>query len=258
MTRRVPLLAMLLVLVSLLSAPSFADPADGILLRGSRTAYVDLYIYENTTIDAASLRITGGRSFAGFFLAPAPANRDTVGALVMPRVGATGDSAASMVKLGQSWDVQAGKYRAFLIADGPAEVFVPIAGQGLRGWVANRAAPLSVRPLDFDVPAGASQHHQQKNMTLRARSLVVTAGRATSTSVTAVDHLQACVSASGECASTLAVNVRLPAATAWTYGVALVPPGTYAGVLDLARVGGLDAGSHVDAALLVLTLGIQS
>jgi hypothetical protein len=256
--RRVPLLAMLAVLLSVFVAPASAAPSEGILLRGSRTAYVDLYVYENTTIDTASLRVTGGRSYAGFFLAPAPANRDTVGALVMPRVGASGSSAASMMRLGDSWDVQAGKYRAYLIADGPAEVFIPIAGQGLRGWVPTRSASFSVRGADFSVPAGGVSGHHRRNLTLRARSLVVAAGRATSTSVTAVDHLNACVSASGECSTTVALTARLPAATAWTYGVELVQPGTYAGVLDLTRIGGPDAGSHVDGAVMVLTLGIQS
>lgn len=256
--RRVPLLAMLAVLVSMLVSPSAAAPAEGILLRGAQTAYVDLYVYENTTLDTSSLRITGGRSYVGFFLAPAPANRDTVGALVMPRVGAVGGSNAAMMRLGDSWDVQAGKYRAFLITDGPAEVFIPITGQAFRGWTVSRAAPFSVRDANFDVPAGPGNHHERTNMTLRKRSLVVAAGRATSTSVTAVDHLQACVSASGECSTTFAVTARLPAATAWTYGVELVQPGTYAGVLDLARVGGPDAGSHVDGAVMVLTLGIQT
>lgn len=131
--RRVPLLAMLAVLVSLLVAPvSAATPAEGIFLRGSRTAYVDLYVYVNRTIAVDDVVMKTKGTYVGFYLSPAPADRDTVGALVMPRVGATGPGA--VMQLGQSWDVQAGRYRMFLLTDGAAEVFIPIEGQGYRGW----------------------------------------------------------------------------------------------------------------------------
>jgi hypothetical protein len=255
--RRVPLLAMLLVLVSLV-VPAFATPDDGILLHGSRTAYVDLYVYVNTTITAADVRMSTKGSYVGFYMSPAPANRDTVGALVMPRVGATGATSADVMKLGQSWDVQAGKYRVFLLTDGPADVFIPIAGQGYRGWVPRGRAPFSVRPANFDVAAGSIGDTQRVPVAARARSLVVAAAVASSASLTGVDQLTACVTSATTCSVSYEVTARMPAAKAWTYGVALVAPGSYGGVFDVHRLAGVDAGSHIDAAVLVLTIGVQT
>jgi hypothetical protein len=254
--RRVPLLAMLLVLCGLAVPASHAAADEGILLRGSRTAYVDLYVYVNTTLDPASFRITSRGSYVGFFMSPAPANRDTVGALVMPRVGAT---VADPMKLGQSWDVQAGKYRMFLLTDGPAEVFVPIAGQGYRGYYPRGAAPFAVRPADFDIAPGSVSAAHQTTMRLRSRSLVVAAGMATSKSVAAVDRLTACVTSSGAaCSTTYSVAAHFPGTAPWSYGVELVPPGDYAGVFDVTRVAAADAGTHVTGDVLILTIGIQS
>jgi hypothetical protein len=256
--RRVPLFALICALFSLLVVPASAAPAEGILLRGSRSAYVDLYVYAAATIAPADVTLKTTGSYVGFYLAPAPFNRDTVGALVMPRVGATGDDAASLIKLGDSWDVQAGKYRMFLLTDGAAEVFVPIEGHAFRGYQPRGPAPVSVRRADFDVPAGSGGAEEAVPLTLRSRSLVVTAGMASSSSLTAVDHLSACVESGNGCASTYAVNARLPMARVWTSGVMLAQPGVVRGQLSLTRVAGGDAGSHVDGAVLVLTIGKQS
>ncbi|HEU0130568.1 MAG TPA: hypothetical protein VFQ85_06215 [Mycobacteriales bacterium] len=250
-----PLLAMLLVCLGL-AVPSRAAGDEGILLRGSRTAYVDLTVYVNTTIDPSAIRVTRHGSFAGFFLSPAPANRDTVGALVMPRVGATGDG--TLMRLGESWDVAAGRYRAFLLADGPAEVFIPIAGQGYRGHVPTGRAPLSVRRADFDVAAGSTGTAHRTLLKLTSRALVVAAGAASSDSLTAVERLDACVTKDADCATTFQVDARVPAADAWTYAASLVPRGNYAGILDVTRLAGLDAPSHISANVLVLTIGVQS
>lgn len=256
--RRVPLLAMLAVLCGLLAAPSNAAPLGGLMLRGSKTAYVDVYVYVNTTVTLADVTLKTKGSYVGFFLAPAPANRDTVGALVMPRVGATGGDSTNTIKLGESWDLRAGKYRMFLITDGASEVFVPIEGQGFRGWVPKGKAPLSVTRADFDVAAGTPGATRRHPMTLRQRSLVVAAGQASSSSLTAVDSFGACITSSTTCSNTYAISARLPAARTWAYGARLAPPGTYAGQFSLDRFGGVDAGSHVDGALLVLTIGLQT
>jgi hypothetical protein len=255
--RRVPLLAMLLVLCAL-TVPGRADTGEGIVLHGSRTAYVDLYVYVNATITAADIRMSTSGSYVGFFLSPAPANRDTVGALLMPRVGATGDTQNDVMQLGQSWDVQAGKYRAFLITDGTADVYVPITGQGYRAYVPHGRAPLSLRPANFDIPAGSTGAASRMPVSLRARSLVVTAGLASSASLTAVERLTACVTATTDCAPSYTVSVRVPAGRTWSYGAALLPAGSYGAVLDLERVVGAEADSHVDGAVLVLTLGVQT
>ena len=258
--RRVPLLAMLAVLLGLCAVPSHADAAEGILLRGSRTAYVDLYVYVNRTISLADIAMKTRGSYVGFFLSPAPAG-DTVGAMVMPRVGATGQDNASVMKLGQSWDVRAGKYRAFLITDGAAEVFIPIEGQGLRGWIPRGRAPLSVRRADFDTPAGSASGGTHIPVPIRERSLIISAGLATSASLTAIDQLSTCIAESDACAQSYADEsaARVPMARAWTYGAALRPPGAYAAVLSLSRlVPGEDAASHVDGVFMVLTIGRQT
>src|SRR4051812_10368254 len=101
--RRARLLALLLGVLSVLAVPSygsFTAYGEGILLRGSRTAYVDLTVYVSTTVNESDLQMKTKGSYVGFFLSPAPANRDTVGALVMPRVGATGADSASTMQLG--------------------------------------------------------------------------------------------------------------------------------------------------------------
>jgi hypothetical protein len=255
--RRVPLLAMLLVLCGL-AVPSSAVADEGILLRGSRTAYVDLYVYENSTLDPASFRITSRGSYVGFFFSPAPANRDTVGALVMPRVGASGATSSDRMKLGKSWDVQAGKYRVFLLTDGPAEIFIPLPGQGFRGYQPRGAAPSSLRPVDFDVAPGRIVAEHETTMRLSRRSLVVAAGRATTSSVASADRMAACVTSGGACSTTYSFTARFPGDARWSYGAELVPPGDYSGVLDLTRLAGVDAGTHVAGAVLVVTIGIQT
>lgn len=259
MSRRVPLLAMLAVLLGLLVAPATAAPEEGILLRGDRTAWVDLYVYVNDTIGAADVTMRTKGSFVGFFLSPAPADRDTVGALVMPRVGATGGDSASIVKLGDSWDVRAGRYRAFLITDGPAEVFIPIDGQGHRGWVPRGHAPLSVRNTDFDVAAGSGGRTHDVPVRVGTRSLVVAAGMATSASLTAVDQLSTCVRHGAACAGSRGYSARLPLGRVWSYGVTFAPAtGPYAASFDVDRTLGSDAGSHVEGAVLVLPIGRQT
>jgi hypothetical protein len=256
--RRVPLVAMLLVLCSLAVLPARAATDEGIVLRGSRTAYVDLYVYASTTITPADIRMSTRGSYVGFYMSPAPADDATVGALVMPRVGATGATSADVMTLGAGWDVRAGKYRVFLLTDGPATVFVPIQGQGYRGWMPARRAPFSVRGADFNVAPGSAGERARFPVSVATRSLIVTAGVASSESLTAVDTLDACVTTTAACDVTYAVSARLPGGRAWTYGAALVPAGGYAGVIDLQRLGGVDAGSHVDAAVAVLTIGVQS
>ncbi|HEV2889011.1 MAG TPA: hypothetical protein VGX28_01400 [Frankiaceae bacterium] len=259
--RRVSLLAVLLCALTLFAVPSHAATSEGILVRGSRTSWVDVYVYSTATIAPGDIEFTRRGSFAGFYLSPAPANRPTVGALVMPRVGATGETATDVVKLGESWDVAPGMYRLFLITDGYAEVFVPIEGQGLRGFSPNRPAPLAVHRADFDVPAGSAGEVKQYPLALRARSLVVAAGVASSTSLTAVDQVAACVTSDTGCSS-YSLSLRAPAARAWAYGAVLQSPGRFNGILDVRRVAGeaagADAGSHVDGAILVLTIGVQN
>jgi hypothetical protein len=258
----VTLLAVLAIYVPV-AARATAD--EGIFLRGRRTAYVDLYVYANATIVPGDIRMSTRGTYVGFYLAPAPANRDTVGALVMPRVGATGATASDLMQLGESWDVQAGKYRMFLLTDGDATVFVPIEGQGYRGYVPRGAAPLTVKRADFDVAAGSAGGTRRVGAGVSTRSLVVAAGMASSSSLTAVEDIDVCVTSMSSCTSPLssapplgADGTRLPAARAWTYGTALVLHGAADGFFDLSRLGGGDAGSHVDGAVLVLTIGIQT
>jgi hypothetical protein len=250
---------LLAVLLSLVAVPSHAAPDDGILLRGSRSGWVDLYVYVNRTISPADLRLETKGSYVGFFLSPAPANRDTVGALVMPRVGATGSDASSIARLGESWDVRAGKYRMFLLTDGPAEVFVPIDGQGFRGWTPRGRAPVSIRGADFEVAPGSAGNSNEVPVRLDARSLVVSAAEVTSSSLTAVEGISACVAESATCVSDSASSARLPLDTAWSFGAQLVPPGVYTGKFQVSRfVGGDDAASYVAGIVLVLTIGKQT
>jgi hypothetical protein len=259
--RRVPLLAMLAVLLGLCSVPAHAVPAEGILLRSGHTAYVDLYVYVNRTISIADVTMKTQGSYVGFYMSPAPADRDTVGALVMPRVGATGQDTASIMKLGESWDVRAGRYRVYVITDGLSEIFIPIEGQGFRGWVPRGRAPLSVRPADFDIPAGSTTGAVDVHLPIRQRSLIVAAGLASSASLTAVDEISTCIAESPECAQSYASDAaaRVPLARAWMHGAALRPPGGYDAVLELDRLApGADAASHIDGVVMVLTIGRQT
>lgn len=241
--------ALLAALLGFFAVPSSAAPADGILLRGSRSAWIDVTVYANATIAPGDIELKTKGSYVGFFLSPAPANRDTVGVLSMPRV------AASPIKLGQSWDVRAGKYRMFLLTDGAAEVFVPIDGQGFRGWVPRGHAPVSLRRMDFDVAAGTGNDGRAVPLMLRQRSLVVAAALVSSSSLTAVDQLTACVEAVGSCAAG-APRVPLSSSTAASSGIA--PAGGSTVSLGVTRAGGMDAGSHVDGMVLIMTIGRQT
>lgn len=240
--------AVIAMLAGLLAVPAAAEN-DGILLRGSKSGWVDVTVYVNTTIVSGDIEMTTKGSYVGFFMAPAPANRDTVGALLMPRV-----TGATPARIGQSWDLQAGKYRMFLLTDGAAEVFVPIDGQGFRGWTPRGRAPVSLRRLDFSVDPGTPQDTRDVGIRLAARSLVVSAGSVTSSSLTAVEQLSACVSSATSCAA----SARVPLATVSAAASVIAPAGAYRPSISITRTGGVDAASSVNGAVLVLTIGRQT
>ena len=247
--RRTALLALLAALAGFFAVPSSAAPAEGIMLRGSRSAWVDVTVYANTTIAPADIELKTKGSYVGFFMAPAPANRDTVGALLMPRV--TGPTPS---RIGESWDLQAGKYRMFLLTDGAAEVFVPIDGQGFRGWNPRGHAPVSLRRLDFSIDPGTPQDTRDVGVNLKMRSLVVTAGSVTSSSLTAVEQLSACVSSATACAA----SARVPLATVSAAASVIAPAGAYRPSISITRMGGVDAASRVSGVVLVVTIGRQT
>ena len=243
------IVAVVAMLAGLLAVPGSAAENDGILLRGNKSGWVDVTVYVNTTIAPGDLEMTTKGSYVGFFMSPAPANRDTVGALLMPRITGTTPS-----RLGESWDLQAGKYRMFLITDGAAEVFVPIDGQGFRGWTPRGHAPVSLRRLDFSVDPGTPQDTRDVGINLKMRSLVIVAGSVSSSSLTAVEHLSACVSPATACAA----SARMPLATVSAAASVIAPAGAYRPSISITRTGGVDAASRVNGAVLVLTIGRQT
>lgn len=89
---------------------------------------------------------------------------------------------------------------------------------------------------------------------------MIVAGLVTSTSLTAVDNLSACITngSTSSCGLSYSVDARVPLARTSSYGAQLAGPGSHIGVLELNRAAGVDAGSHVAGALIVLTIGRQT
>jgi len=133
---------------------------------------------------------------------------------------------------------------------------VPIEGQGYRGYQPRGSAPLSLRRADFDVAAGSPGDSRHIPVNLRTRSLVIAAAMASSASLTAVDQMSTCVTETASCP--VALEARVPFGRAASSGAVLVAPGTHTAVFDMTRLGGVDAGSHVDAMMMILTIGRQT
>ena len=142
------------LLVGLLGVTELPASAAGetITLSGSRTASVDVTFAEDTTFDLAKLTSTGAGRFAGFYaeaLGVAPAQRldgnRHAGAVMFRDVhepGAAGYVFSFVATLPST--LKAGRYRLYLLADGPTRVRVPVSGIGSLRLVPSRPAVAAV------------------------------------------------------------------------------------------------------------------
>jgi hypothetical protein len=140
--RRRLLTAMVIVgLLGSWSATSVdAAPAHALQLTGSRTASADLVLRQNTTFDVDKLAISGKGSFAGFYMESLDkpvAKRTEAGArlgAVTIRDWRTPDGpglTTSFTPPGKQ-QLSAGRYRVYLVADGPTTVSLPTNGATMR------------------------------------------------------------------------------------------------------------------------------
>lgn len=135
MTRRV---SMLLLAVGLVAASnhSLAAPPGEILLEGSRTAWVDLSLSTTVTIDYGRSTLTGKGAFVGFYAESLskPVNAryavgSTIGAVTLRDFHGPGDTGVTEnLAPGFARQLQPGRYRFYLLADGPATVRLAVEG----------------------------------------------------------------------------------------------------------------------------------
>lgn len=128
------------------SAPAAARPTGEILLRGDRSASVEIRLertvrleccrfVEQTVDGQTSFRISGfdvstEGTYAGFAIERARDGRIMKGAVRIPPMDLEEGRMPTFVSFGRASRLPAGKYRLHLLADGPSTVRVTAAGLG--------------------------------------------------------------------------------------------------------------------------------
>ena len=156
--RRVTLAVMVVCAVNATAFPSVAGPSyDVIVLRGSGTAYVDVVFDEPFLLDEEETRMDYDGTYAGWFMHKLgekvrTARRGNIaGSYVLREFAYPGQSVTtSMGGYGfKTKPLAAGRYRMYLMSDGPAEVTIPV----VRG-----AHSMFLRPSKPTVSDVAVQH----------------------------------------------------------------------------------------------------
>lgn len=130
------ILAAVLLATPLTQAPAQAESVGVITLQGQRTAWVDVTLPKQVTIDYDASTFSGGGRFAGFYaeninlpVASRYTAGHTLGAVKLrdfrlpTEPGITEDLAGSLGK-----SLKPGRYRFYLIADGQAQVRLAFKG----------------------------------------------------------------------------------------------------------------------------------
>lgn len=208
MRRRIGLALSALLLTTPLAPAQAKDDVLGMLtLQGSRTAWVDITLSKKVTLDYDKTTFQGGKQFVGFYaedLRRPPAERfqegHTLGAVQLRDFHGPGAPGITQnLSPGVSRMLEPGRYRFYLLADGPA--VMRLAFQD--------GAQLTVRPRNPASAAAAVRTSIAKNAleAANAQPLLVSGQRAVVTSTIMlgpvrrafVGGIHACVARSAEC-----------------------------------------------------------
>jgi hypothetical protein len=250
--RRSVLGLVLAAVLALLVVPARAA-GEGYQLYGATTSFVDVTVHETSTISTEEIVIRTSGRYAGFYLLPAFSTADPVGALWAPHVGADPADGGRLIRLGRSWDVSAGQYRLFLIAERSAEVFVPLKGSAFRALRPVRRAAGTVR-LDRRVVDAAQTSVEWRGplATSSRRTLVTHVALARSDGPASVDQFVTCVSAPGQTCPASTLSVRASVLTAQATSSGIHGSGRYDAVTQVSRTTGIPADISVSTLTLVL------
>ena len=117
-------------LIGLPLAPASADGAT-LVLTGKQSASVEVTFAASTTLDLGHMETTGAGRFAGMYAEAlsTPVEQQRAGAMVFRDVHEPGSPGYVFPLSGSlSRTLDAGRYRLYLLADGPTRVRVPISG----------------------------------------------------------------------------------------------------------------------------------
>jgi len=197
------MVALLLVTSTMVAAgPSAAadQPNAAIRLSGERTAYTDVTIDRPTTLDRVTSRFDYEGEFAGWVAHPVGrsfGDADMVGAYVKDGVGYDSDGRRVVMPIGGNikGELAPGTYRFYLLADGPAEITIPIV-TGISSMALEPVRHVRARLHEVAVPVAG---HAVVAGTTRI-PITVTPDRLTVNSLTlfsdpavAVGHTSSCV-----------------------------------------------------------------
>ena len=134
MKRRVWLVIGTCVGAVLFAVPAPASPSAQLTLTGKRTAYVDVTIKVRTAFDFAHATVSGGGSYVGVYaeaidkpVSERPKPGASIGLIQIRDYHGPGESSYEM-QLGSDPYLMPGRYRFYLVADGPAIVRLPVSG----------------------------------------------------------------------------------------------------------------------------------
>jgi len=246
---------LLLTLVPALR-PSYAEAREGILLRGSGTGYVDVFVHHLVDIRTADIAVSGGGRYAGFFMVPDTATRHSIGALAVPKLGAGGDSGGRLVPLGPDFQVAPGTYRLYLISErGPTEVFIPIHDEPLIDVRPQRGTRAALREMSFVMTGDAGSDERRIRVHPQRTAMVAALQQVTSDGLTGTDFVATClVQAAQECRRPATPKMRAPLMPARTSSYAVSKPGSYDAAFRVERGLGIHADTKVEAGVFTLDL----
>lgn len=117
------------------SSPTWASPSGTLTLQGSRTSSVDITLTAETSFDLSRMTTVGRGRFIGFYAEAIdrPHNdrvgtdHDRVGGVNLRDFHGPGEPPPT-VPLVQSSTLRPGRFRLYLLADGPSTLRVPVQG----------------------------------------------------------------------------------------------------------------------------------
>lgn len=259
--RRVTLAVMVVCAVGATAFPSVAGPSDNVIvLRGPGTAYVDVVFDEPFLLDEEETRMDYDGAYAGWFMHKLGEKVDTgrgnvAGGYVIKKFAYPGQSVtAAMGDFGfKSKSLDPGRYRLYLISEGPAEVTIPIE----RGADAMRLRALNPTTSDVAVkhfsvgPAGTVLEAVTTPVRIKPSTVGISMVSAYSERGVTAENLSACFIEPGEdCSGTPGVGPGFVFSPVEDYVVTLAvhyEPGIFAYGDYEGRQGLRNAGSTVEA-----------
>lgn len=170
------------------ASPATAAPQGTITLQGNTSAWAMIDIPRDVTIDARGITATGGGRFGGFYVDFG--GQENLGAVWLRDYHMPGEPGGHVSGLDiHSGNVSRGRYRIYLVADGPMTVRIPVTGMTSR----------TLRPTNRTTASVSVQHLPVRGFRVEGRQPVTAAKRSVSFSSILIDDTQVMVGSIAVC-----------------------------------------------------------